>query len=95
VSNTLISMHWLINFISPNANVWIIGHSLGGALASLVGITFGLPVVAFESPGERLSSTRLHLPSPVSLAANTRGTAADRLSHRLTMSHMSTTQRTP
>ncbi|KAF5326713.1 hypothetical protein D9619_004273 [Psilocybe cf. subviscida] len=55
-----------ITYLYPNANIWVIGHSLGGALASLVGITFGLPVVAFESPGERLSSTRLHLPSPPS-----------------------------
>jgi len=43
----------------------MVGHSLGGALSSLVGITFGLPTVTFESPGERLAATRLHLPSPV------------------------------
>ena len=49
----------------PNANIWIIGHSLGGALASLLGITFGVPVVTFESPGERMAAQRLHLPSPV------------------------------
>lgn len=46
----------------------MVGHSLGGALASLVGITFGLPTVTFESPGERLAATRLHLPSPVSVS---------------------------
>ena len=42
-----------------------LGHSLGGALASLVGVTFGVPVVAFEAPAERLAAHRLHLPSPV------------------------------
>lgn len=47
----------------------MVGHSLGGALASLVGITFGLPTVTFESPGERLAATRLHLPSPVSVSS--------------------------
>lgn len=47
--------------------MWIIGHSLGGALASLLGATFGAPVVTFESPGERLAARRLHLPSPVSI----------------------------
>jgi len=50
---------------SPNSNIWLIGHSLGGALASLIGITFGVPVVTFESPGEKMAARRLHLPSPV------------------------------
>jgi putative lipase involved disintegration of autophagic bodies len=44
----------------------ISGHSLGGGLASLMGITFGVPVVAFEAPGEKMAAQRLHLPSPVS-----------------------------
>ena len=49
----------------PDANIWVIGHSLGGSLASLLGITFGTPVVTFEPPGERMAARRLHLPSPV------------------------------
>ncbi|KAG8213328.1 Alpha/Beta hydrolase protein [Butyriboletus roseoflavus] len=55
-----------IAYMYPTANIWIIGHSLGGALASLLGVTFGVPVVAFESPGEKLAAQRLHLPSPPS-----------------------------
>lgn len=51
----------------PEANIWLTGHSLGGALASLLGATFGVPVVAFEAPGDRMASRRLHLPSPVSV----------------------------
>lgn len=35
-----------------------------GALASLLGTTFGFPAVTFESPGERLAAKRLHLPLP-------------------------------
>ncbi|KAI0345336.1 alpha/beta-hydrolase, partial [Trametopsis cervina] len=57
----------LINNITamyPTSTIWLTGHSLGGALASLLGTTFGLPAVAFESPGERLAAHRLHLPLP-------------------------------
>ncbi|EPQ58013.1 alpha/beta-hydrolase [Gloeophyllum trabeum ATCC 11539] len=55
--NNLTSMY-------PDSDIWLVGHSLGGALASLLGITFGFPAVAFESPGERLAANRLHLPLP-------------------------------
>lgn len=50
----------------PHSEIWLTGHSLGGALASLLGVTFGLPVVAFESPGEKMAASRLHLPMAVS-----------------------------
>jgi len=53
-----------LTLMYPDANVWLVGHSLGGALASLLGTTFGFPVVAFESPGERLAAQRLLLPMP-------------------------------
>ncbi|KAJ7500533.1 Alpha/Beta hydrolase protein, partial [Mycena galericulata] len=46
----------------PNASIWLTGHSLGGAVASLLGVTFGVPAVAFESPGDKMAATRLHLP---------------------------------
>ncbi|GJJ07625.1 hypothetical protein Clacol_001829 [Clathrus columnatus] len=41
-------------------------HSLGGAVASLVAVTFGIPAVTFEAPGERMAAERLHLPLPPS-----------------------------
>ncbi|KAM6504285.1 alpha/beta-hydrolase [Amanita muscaria] len=55
-----------LTYMYPDSNIWVIGHSMGGSLASLLGATFGPPVVAFEAPGEKLAATRLHLPSPPS-----------------------------
>jgi putative lipase involved disintegration of autophagic bodies len=59
--------------IYPNADIWLVGHSLGGALASLLGSTYGIPAVAFESPGERLAASRLHLPLPPSNGSSNSG----------------------
>ncbi|KZT57780.1 alpha/beta-hydrolase [Calocera cornea HHB12733] len=55
-----------VTFLYPTANIWVVGHSLGGSIAALLGLTFGVPVVTFETPGERLASRRLHLPLPPS-----------------------------
>lgn len=55
-----------LTYMYPDSDIWIIGHSLGGALAGLLGVTFGMPTVTFESPGEKLASQRLHLPQPPS-----------------------------
>lgn len=48
----------------PNASIMVTGHSLGGAVSSLLGLTYGLPVMAFEAPGEALAAGRLGIPSP-------------------------------
>ncbi|KZO98956.1 alpha/beta-hydrolase [Calocera viscosa TUFC12733] len=55
-----------LTYMYPEANIWVTGHSMGGSIAGLLGLTFGVPVVAFESPAERLASRRLHLPLPPS-----------------------------
>lgn len=53
-----------ITAIYPDSNVWVVGHSLGGAVSSLLGMTYGLPTVTFEAPGEALAASRLGLPVP-------------------------------
>ncbi len=53
-----------ISYAYPDSQVWITGHSLGGALSSLLGMTFGVPTITFQAPGERMAAMRLHLPLP-------------------------------
>lgn len=53
-----------VSEIYPDAVIWLAGHSLGGATSSLVALTYGLPVVTFEAPGEAMASLRLGLPTP-------------------------------
>ena len=48
----------------PNSNIWLTGHSLGGSLASLLALTFGVPAVTFEAVADLLPAKRLHLPLP-------------------------------
>ena len=61
-----IDLYTNITELYPQSNVWLVGHSLGGAVSSLLGLTFGVPVVTFEAPGEDLAVRRLGLPSPPS-----------------------------
>ncbi|KAI1393900.1 alpha/beta-hydrolase [Hypoxylon trugodes] len=48
----------------PESNIWVAGHSLGGSVSSLLGLTYGLPVVTFEAVPEALAAGRLGLPVP-------------------------------
>jgi len=48
----------------PHSQIWLAGHSLGAALAGMLGVTFGVPAVGFEAPGDLLPAQRLHLPLP-------------------------------
>ena len=50
--------------IYPNSVVWMAGHSLGGTVSSLLGLTYGLPTMTFESPPDALAAYRLGLPVP-------------------------------
>ncbi|KAJ3180780.1 putative lipase atg15, partial [Irineochytrium annulatum] len=50
-----------VQHMFPRSSIWLAGHSLGGALASLTGLTFGLPAFSYEAPGDRLFAKRLGL----------------------------------
>lgn len=48
----------------PNSSIWMSGHSLGGSVSSLLGLTYGIPVTTFEAVPEALPAMRLGLPTP-------------------------------
>ncbi|PVU95524.1 hypothetical protein BB561_001773 [Smittium simulii] len=50
--------------VYPKSKVILTGHSLGGSIASLMGLNFGLPAVTFAAPGDLLAAKRLNLPIP-------------------------------
>ncbi|OCK86305.1 alpha/beta-hydrolase [Lepidopterella palustris CBS 459.81] len=53
-----------VTALYPGAEIWVAGHSLGGAVSSFLGLTFGLPVVTFEAVPEAMPAARLGLPTP-------------------------------
>ena len=59
-----IELYGNVTELYPDANVWLAGHSLGGSVVSLLGLTFGLPVITFQAPGDALPASRLGLPTP-------------------------------
>ncbi|KAF3926144.1 hypothetical protein ABW21_db0201743 [Orbilia brochopaga] len=61
-----LNLYYNVSQLYPNANIWVVGHSLGGAVSSLLGMTYGLPVVTFEAPPEALAASRLGIPKPPS-----------------------------
>ncbi|KAK3182447.1 putative lipase atg15 [Lecanicillium sp. MT-2017a] len=53
-----------VTALYPKSNIWLTGHSLGGAVTSLLALTYGLPAVTFEAVPEALAASRLGLPVP-------------------------------
>lgn len=47
---------------SKARHIWLVGHSLGGSIASLVALTTKQTAIAFQAPGDRLYAKRLGLP---------------------------------
>lgn len=57
-------LYYNVTELYPRAQVWLVGHSLGGSTSSLLGMTVGQPVVTFEAPGDAMAAKRLGLPTP-------------------------------
>lgn len=58
---TALAVYLNVTQTYPHAAIWTVGHSMGGAIASLVGLTFNIPAVSFESPPQALAAQRLGL----------------------------------
>ncbi|KAI9895011.1 MAG: putative lipase atg15 [Vezdaea aestivalis] len=61
---TVLDLYSNVTELYPDSTIWLAGHSLGGAVSSLLSLTYGLPVFTFEAPGEALAAARLKLPAP-------------------------------
>lgn len=59
-----IDLYTNVTELYPDSYIWLTGHSLGGAVSSLLGLTFGIPVVTYQAPGDALAAARLGLPAP-------------------------------
>lgn len=53
-----------VTALYPDANVWLAGHSLGGAVSAMLGLTYGVPALTFQSVPDALPANRLGLPVP-------------------------------
>ncbi|KAH0024168.1 alpha/beta-hydrolase, partial [Aureobasidium melanogenum] len=53
-----------VTALYPKADVWLTGHSLGGVVSSLLGATYGVPTLTFETFPDALAARRLGLPTP-------------------------------
>lgn len=62
--NAAIELYSNVTALYPDSNVWLTGHSLGGVVSSLLGMTFGLPTFTVEAYGDALAASRLGLPAP-------------------------------
>ena len=53
-----------VTALYPRAEIWMAGHSLGGAVSSFLSLTYGHPTVTFEAVPEAMPAARLGLPTP-------------------------------
>ncbi|KAF2823137.1 autophagy related lipase-like protein Atg15 [Ophiobolus disseminans] len=74
----------------PNANIITAGHSLGGVLASLIGLEHGVPSVTFETYPQALAARRLGLPVAGDISPLRRNTGGFHFGHTADPVYMGT-----
>lgn len=67
--------------IYPGANIITTGHSLGGVLASLIGLQHGIPAVSFEAYPQAMAAKRLGLPAAGDVAPLRKNTGGFHFGH--------------
>tara|TARA_R110002003_G_scaffold251_4_gene17799 strand:+ start:10373 stop:12052 length:1680 start_codon:yes stop_codon:yes gene_type:complete len=76
--------------IYPEANIITAGHSLGGVLASLIGLQHGVPSVTFETYPQALAARRLGLPTAGDITPLRRNTGGFHFGHTADPVYMGT-----
>lgn len=76
--------------IYPDANIITTGHSLGGVLASLIGLQHGIPAVTFEAYPQALAAKRLGLPAAGDVAPLRKNTGGFHFGHTADPVYMGT-----
>lgn len=76
--------------IYPDANIITTGHSLGGVLASLIGLQHGIPAISFEAYPQALAAKRLGLPAAGDVAPLRKNTGGFHFGHTADPVYMGT-----
>ncbi|KAI4622189.1 hypothetical protein J4E83_004929 [Alternaria metachromatica] len=76
--------------IYPDAHIMTTGHSLGGVLASLIGLQHGIPAVTFEAYPQALAAKRLGLPAAGDVAPLRKNTGGFHFGHTADPVYMGT-----
>ncbi|KAH8598295.1 Alpha/Beta hydrolase protein [Bisporella sp. PMI_857] len=53
-----------VTALYPDAQIWLSGHSLGGSVSAMLGLTYGTPALTFQAVPDALPANRLGLPIP-------------------------------
>ncbi|KAI4644463.1 hypothetical protein J4E93_006366 [Alternaria ventricosa] len=85
-----VELYQEVTKIYPNAHIMTTGHSLGGVLASLIGLQHGIPAVTFEAYPQALAAKRLGLPAAGDVAPLRKNTGGFHFGHTADPVYMGT-----